>query len=147
MSSRIKETSENISAKLLETSHIGHSEEDNDFELSLFSQATEMMWKFIPPVILVLGTFGNVMTIVMMRRMSEGQSSHTMSLYFTALAVSDLVLLYAGLLRKCAINFYLYCLSGARFRGEVKKIFCGEQSSQKQSTTTIPMTINTRNDF
>ncbi|XP_025104595.1 probable G-protein coupled receptor 139 [Pomacea canaliculata] len=78
--------------------------EGADFESLLFSQATEITWKFIPPVIIVLGTFGNVMTIVMMRRMSEGQSSHTMSLYFTALAVSDLTILYVGLLHKWLLN-------------------------------------------
>ncbi|XP_025104591.1 probable G-protein coupled receptor 139 [Pomacea canaliculata] len=82
------------------------SVEYNAVERFLLSDPHIPMWKFIPPVIIVLGTFGNVMTIVMMRRMSEGQSSHTMSLYFTALAVSDLIILYSGLLRKWL--YYLF---------------------------------------
>ncbi|XP_025105038.1 probable G-protein coupled receptor 83 [Pomacea canaliculata] len=54
-------------------------------------------WTIASPFILFFGTFGNVMIIVIMRRMRQGQSSNSMSLYFTAMAVSDLVLLYTGL--------------------------------------------------
>ena len=57
-------------------------------------------WKVCPPVILLLGTFGNCMTLVILRTMPRGGSSGSMSLFFAALAVSDLALLYTGLLRQ-----------------------------------------------
>ncbi|XP_025104590.1 uncharacterized protein LOC112570386 [Pomacea canaliculata] len=155
------------------------SEKQSIIEWFLNFDPQVVMWQFIPPVIIVLGTFGNVMTIVIMRRMSEGQSSHTMSLYFTALAVSDLVLLYSGLIKNwtvslvflllslplciyliveyyintgeavlvyavcdlswyanSAINFYLYCLTGSRFKNELKSLFCGRFPAPKPSALT-----------
>ncbi|XP_076454857.1 uncharacterized protein LOC143289693 [Babylonia areolata] len=42
---------------------------------------------------MVFGTFGNVMTVVVMRGMRASQSTACLSLYFTALAVSDQCLL------------------------------------------------------
>jgi hypothetical protein len=44
------------------------------------------------------GTFGNVMTVLVLSTMPGGSRS-TVTVYFSALAVSDLVLLYTGLLR------------------------------------------------
>ena len=63
-------------------------------------QAAMTLWQVCPPVILLLGTFGNCMTLVILRTMPRGGSSGSMSLFFVALAVSDLVLLYTGLLRQ-----------------------------------------------
>ena len=47
---------------------------------------------YITPIIIILGTFGNVMTIVIMRRTATGDS--VTNVFFTALAVSDLISLY-----------------------------------------------------
>ena len=63
-------------------------------------QVAVTLWKVCPPVILLLGTFGNCMTLVILRTMPRRGSSGSMSLFFVALAVSDLVLLYTGLLRQ-----------------------------------------------
>ena len=63
-------------------------------------QVAVTLWKVCPPVILLLGTFGNCMTLVILRTMPRGGSSGSMSLFFAALAVSDLALLYTGLLRQ-----------------------------------------------
>ena len=63
-------------------------------------QAALTLWQVCPPVILLLGTLGNCMTLVILRTMPRGGSSGSMSLFFAALAVSDLALLYTGLLRQ-----------------------------------------------
>ena len=63
-------------------------------------QAALTLWKVCPPVILLLGTFGNCMTLVILHTMPRGGSSGSMSLFFAALAVSDLALLYTGLLHE-----------------------------------------------
>ena len=58
-------------------------------------QASQWIWKVSPPVILALGTFGNVMAIMILSRMRSGWSA--MNLYLRALAASDLCVLYTGL--------------------------------------------------
>ncbi|KAL8601900.1 hypothetical protein ACOMHN_020635 [Nucella lapillus] len=67
---------------------------------ALYSQnvVIYMLWQIVPPVLLVLGCFGNVMTIVVMRAMRSSESIACLSLYFTALAVSDLFLLISSVL-------------------------------------------------
>ncbi|KAL8592621.1 hypothetical protein ACOMHN_026551 [Nucella lapillus] len=54
---------------------------------------THTLWLIIPPVLLAMGCFGNGMTIVVMRRMRASESTACLSVYFTALAVSDLFVL------------------------------------------------------
>ncbi|KAL8606307.1 hypothetical protein ACOMHN_024202 [Nucella lapillus] len=54
---------------------------------------TNMLWYTVPFVLLVAGTFGNVMTVVVMRGLRASQSTACLSVYFTALAVSDQCLL------------------------------------------------------
>ncbi|KAL8606319.1 hypothetical protein ACOMHN_024214 [Nucella lapillus] len=48
-----------------------------------------MLWVIVPPVLLIFGTFGNVMIVVVMRGLRASQSTACLSVYFTALAVSD----------------------------------------------------------
>ena len=68
----------------------------------LLSRVDRILWQVVPPVLLVCGTFGNVMTIVVMRGMTRaGQSFSCMSLYFTVLAVSDLLVLFTDLVPDC----------------------------------------------
>ncbi|XP_076469696.1 uncharacterized protein LOC143300025 [Babylonia areolata] len=50
------------------------------------------LWYVIPPILISLGTFGNVMTIIIMRRMMSQES--TVNLYFMGTAVLDMVFLY-----------------------------------------------------
>ena len=57
-------------------------------------------------VLLVCGTVGNVMTIVVMRGMRAGQSSASMAVYFIALAVSDQVLLLTGGLHHWVLDMF-----------------------------------------
>ncbi|KAL8606322.1 hypothetical protein ACOMHN_024217 [Nucella lapillus] len=52
----------------------------------------------VPPVLIISGTFGNVMIVVVMRGMRGSQSTACLSVYFTALAVSDQCLLMTSVL-------------------------------------------------
>ena len=64
----------------------------------LIFTVTTWMWLLWPPIIIAMGTTGNVLTIAVLTRMgSKGGASIT--LYLLALSWSDLVVLYAGLLR------------------------------------------------
>jgi len=47
-------------------------------------------------LILLFGTFGNVMTVIILRRLRSGWSA--MNVYLTALALSDTAMLYSGTL-------------------------------------------------
>ena len=59
-----------------------------------FFKARILVAKIVLPLILLFGTFGNVMIIIIMRRMRSAVSS--LSVYFTVLAVSDLIGLYTN---------------------------------------------------
>ncbi|KAL8625980.1 hypothetical protein ACOMHN_012572 [Nucella lapillus] len=61
--------------------------------VAFFNGVTHMLWYVVPPLLLALGTFGNVMTVVVMRGLRASQSTACLSVYFTALAVSDQCLL------------------------------------------------------
>lgn len=63
-----------------------------------------LAWQICPLMLLVFGSFGNVMTLVVLRGMTAARS--TMPDYLKALAVSDLMLLYTGLLRHWLINVF-----------------------------------------
>ena len=60
-------------------------------------QAGVLIWKVVPPILILLGTIGNILSIVVLTRKSIKTS--TTALYFTFLAASDLCVLYTGLLR------------------------------------------------
>ena len=57
------------------------------------------------PLILILGTVGNILSILVMLRKSLRMS--TTSLYLTVLAITDLILLYVGLLREWIHHYFL----------------------------------------
>ena len=62
-------------------------------------KVTHTIWKISSPIVMTLGTIGNTLAIVVlskkkMRRMPS-------SLFLFVLAVSDLLMLYIGLLRRC----------------------------------------------
>ncbi|PVD18925.1 hypothetical protein C0Q70_21484 [Pomacea canaliculata] len=83
-------TSDEITAMYDEVTDVPAS---NDVESEPLYQASVWLWKIGFPVILAAGTFGNVMVIVMHRRLAATQDS-SISVYFTALAVSDLLSLW-----------------------------------------------------
>ena len=87
------------------------SEESEQMPVSLLSmpliRASYIVGKIVLPIILIFGTFGNVMIIVIMNRLRSTASS--MSVYFTALAVSDLVFIYTVVMRNLlVINMFDY---------------------------------------
>ena len=63
--------------------------------LNSFIQYRVSLWLtyYVTPIIVIFGTFGNVMTIVIMRRTSTRDS--VTNVFFTALAVTDLISLHA----------------------------------------------------
>ena len=67
-------------------------------------RAAHILDLIVLPIILLCGTFGNVMIIIIMNRLRNTVSS--MSVYFTALAVSDLLFIYTVVMRTfIATNF------------------------------------------
>ena len=70
-----------------------------DFQPSSQDVVAHYIWKISSPIVMTLGTIGNTLAIVVlsktnMRRMPP-------SLFLIVLAVSDLLMLYIGLLRHC----------------------------------------------
>ncbi|KAL4227266.1 hypothetical protein ACF0H5_012712 [Mactra antiquata] len=61
-------------------------------------KASVFIWKFVPPILILLGTAGNTLSILTLRRKSIRSS--TTALYLTVLAFSDLTVLHTGLLRQ-----------------------------------------------
>ncbi|XP_071080187.1 probable G-protein coupled receptor 139 [Haliotis cracherodii] len=73
------------------------SNEEN--EAILPNQETaNLLWKIISPILLPVGTIGNLLSIVVLTRKAMRKSN--MSKYLTCLAVADLAVLYVGLLQK-----------------------------------------------
>lgn len=71
-----------------------------------------LIWKTIPPVLIIFGTIGNVLSIVVLTRKS------TITLFLICLTFSDLIVLYTGLLRQWLI--YLFSLDVRN----INKILC-----------------------
>ena len=80
-------------------------------------EAAHTIWKISSPIVMTLGTIGNALAIVVlskkkMRRMPS-------SLFLIVLAVSDLLMLYLGLLRHCIrvfneVDIREFTLTGCR---------------------------------
>ena len=71
-----------------------------------FSRAIHILSLIVLPTILLFGTFGNVMIIIIMNRFRNTVSS--MSVYFTALAVSDLLFIYTVVMRMFISTIFSY---------------------------------------
>ncbi|XP_076468954.1 growth hormone secretagogue receptor type 1-like [Babylonia areolata] len=69
-----------------------------DDPLPMETQAVMLLWKVCPPCLLLLGSFGNIATVFVMRRIKDDHSSQ--HLILMALAVSDFSMLYVSLLRQ-----------------------------------------------
>lgn len=61
-------------------------------------QASLLLWKIVPPLMLTFGTIGNVLSIMVLTKKSI--RNNTSAIYLSTLAVSDLFSLYTGLLRQ-----------------------------------------------
>lgn len=71
-----------------------------------YGDIKEMLWKVVPPIIMVWGTAGNILTfLVLLRQMTKLSST---ALYLMALAVSDTVVLFTGPLRQWLKNTWDY---------------------------------------
>ncbi|XP_076467640.1 putative G-protein coupled receptor 139 [Babylonia areolata] len=73
-------------------------------------QAAMILWKFYTPGLLLLGGFGNLTTILVMRRFKD-RNSFSQHMFLMALAVSDLLALYIGTLRDWLFNAFNVQLS------------------------------------
>ncbi|KAL8603929.1 hypothetical protein ACOMHN_005149 [Nucella lapillus] len=73
---------------------------------------SQALWTAVPPVVLLLGTFGNVMTVLVMQALTHRGANQlgdpSMGVYFLCLAVSDQIVLTVGLGRKWVKTVFLY---------------------------------------
>ena len=69
-------------------------------------QASEVIWKVVPPVLILFGSIGNILSIVVLTRKSIRNSAT--ALYLTFLAFSDILVLYTGLLRQWIFYVFEY---------------------------------------
>lgn len=70
----------------------------DDYTLYVEYTVGTNLWNYVPPILLVFGTTGNILSIIVLRRKNLKKSICT--IYFVALAISDLLVLYTGLLRQ-----------------------------------------------
>lgn len=71
-----------------------------------YGDTKEVLWKVIPPIIMVWGTVGNLLTILVLLRQVRKLSSTAM--YLMALAISDTIVLFTGPLRQWLIHVWDY---------------------------------------
>ena len=69
-------------------------------------KASQLIWKVVPPILIVFGSIGNILSIVVLTRKSIRNS--TTALYLTFLAFSDILVLYTGLLRQWIYHVFDY---------------------------------------
>ena len=69
-----------------------------------FYKSSVIIWKVVPPMLILLGTIGNILSILVLTRRSLRKS--TTSLFLTVLACSDLLVLYSGLLRQWVLYVF-----------------------------------------
>ena len=86
--------------------NVTEEEEYKDYTTFPDYQAGLLIWKVVPPILILLGTIGNILSIVVLTRKSIKVS--TTALYLTFLAFSDLLVLYTGLLRQWIIHLFKY---------------------------------------
>ena len=60
------------------------------------------IWKTVPPFLIAFGTVGNCLSLIVLTRRSIRKS--TTALFLTCLTISDLLVLFTGLLRHWLIN-------------------------------------------
>lgn len=80
------------------------TEPEEDYTTFPAYKAGVAIWKTVPPILILLGTIGNSLSIFVLTRKSIRAS--TTALYLTVLAFSDLAVLYSGLLRQWLIYLF-----------------------------------------
>ena len=84
-----------------------------------FNVVAVWLLKICPPIILLFGKFGNVMIIVIHSR--QGAVMSALSVYFIALAVSDLTLLYVNVFISWV--YYFFKINLGILHGVVCKLY------------------------
>lgn len=70
-----------------------------------YLELSELIWKVGSPILLTVGTVGNLLTIIVLLQSSQMKKSST-SIYLIVLAIVDTLLLYIGLLRNYQSNVH-----------------------------------------
>ena len=70
------------------------NETNGPLPIGYYGETMVMMWKVIPPIIISIGTIGNILTMIVLLRQIKRLSSTAM--FLLALAVSDTVILWCG---------------------------------------------------
>ena len=81
-------------------------EEYDDYTTYQEFQTGLLIWRVVPPILIVFGTVGNSLAIVVLTRKSIKVT--TTAIYLSFLAISDLVVLYTGLLRQWLTYLFDY---------------------------------------
>ncbi|CAC5426386.1 unnamed protein product [Mytilus coruscus] len=102
----IKQISTNYNLPLVETYFSRNSDCNCESNYLIYSEynAAIYLWKIFPPILLLLGTVGNVLSILVLRRPTIRKS--VCSIYLVVLAITDLLVLYTGLLRQWILNTF-----------------------------------------
>ncbi|XP_013391167.1 FMRFamide receptor [Lingula anatina] len=74
-----------------------HNGSADDQEYHHLISAAEILSKAFPPTLLILGTIGNICSLLVMTR--PAMRSTAMGIYLSALALSDLLVIWVGLIR------------------------------------------------
>lgn len=69
-----------------------------------YEDVSKLLWKIIPPFLIIFGTTGNLLTVVVILRTMKKTSST--SLYLLTLAISDTAILWCGPLRNWISNVW-----------------------------------------
>ena len=80
-------------------------------------KSADLMWKIVSPILIIIGSVGNIITIIVLSKEKPRKTSTT--LFLLALACSDLVVLNTGLLRQW-INYAF----GTDIRNDLSEFGC-----------------------
>ena len=64
---------------------------------NFYRELSHQLMLYVSPCILIVGTIGNILTIIIMRKLGSRDASST--LYYMVLAIVDLLILYLGIFR------------------------------------------------
>ncbi|XP_046559842.1 probable G-protein coupled receptor 139 [Haliotis rubra] len=73
-----------------------NSSKEEDDTILPNQETANLLWQIVPPILLLVGTVGNLLSIVVLTRKTMRKSN--VSKYLTCLAVADLSVIYTGLL-------------------------------------------------
>ncbi|XP_067681352.1 galanin receptor 2a-like [Haliotis asinina] len=73
-------------------------------------ETADLLWQIISPILILVGTVGNLLSIVVLTR--KGMRKSNVSKYLTCLAVADLAVIYTGLLSAWIKHMFDVTVSG-----------------------------------